>query len=431
MYLDLRSKLKMYQSGQDREAKSGTSNRGAGCDLGGFTASTPEGDCYVIEKEYPGTYIYGGFSLEALFKTRISAFGKVCPGLGEGIRPEELLFLDTETTGLSGGAGTVIFLLGAGFFREDRFYVRQFFMRDYDEEPALLEAFNSLLKKFSGIVTFNGKAFDWNIIKSRFAFNRMRLAAEEPVHIDLLYPSRRIWKLKLSSCRLGALEESVLGETRIGDIPSEMVPSAYFRYLETGDVSEIKRVISHNERDILSLVSLFTRIGSLLDNPLGEAECEEELMGVGGIFAKDRDYGKVVRCFEPCARSGKTAIRNQALKGLAEVYKRQGNYREAVRCWEEILKEGKPRPLYPAVELAKFYEHKAKDFFAAIELVREALSSAVELGLVGSSAYAELKKRHERLLRKIKRGENGERGNGQNYGPGYGEDSQGISYRDE
>src|SRR4029453_12755065 len=124
----------------------------------------------------------------------------------EGFDLTEAVFLDTETTGLAAGAGTAAFLIGVGFVQGSRFVVRQYFMRDYHEEGALLEALAEELKAFRYMVTFNGKMFDIPLLDARFRLNRGRFPLAETPHLDLLHPARRLWKLRLDSCRAPALE---------------------------------------------------------------------------------------------------------------------------------------------------------------------------------------------------------------------------------
>ena len=201
----------------------------------GSVCSSASGSFYIIESRYPLTYTYGGSKLGSVPDIDAKSLAMLGGEDFGGIAAEKLLFLDTETTGLSGGAGTVAFLVGTGFFTDGVFVIRRYFMRDYDEEPAMLDGFNAFLTGFEGLVTFNGKSFDWNLLQSRFISNRIKCFLKSPGHIDLLYPARRIWGLKLESCRLSSLEENVLGERRSGDIPGELIPSVYFRYLENGD----------------------------------------------------------------------------------------------------------------------------------------------------------------------------------------------------
>jgi len=352
-----------------------------------------------------------------------------------GNMAEHMLFIDTETTGLSYGTGTIAFLIGLGYFEKDSFILKQFFLRDYDEETAVLYEISSIIKNYKFIVSFNGKSYDWNILQSRFAFNRLNASLDGFVHIDLLYPSRRIWKLKLENCRLASIEENILGEARTDDIPGAMIPAVYFKYLEDRDTSDIKRVIEHNRRDILCMVSLLVRICRMLKNPLAETDGCTELLGVGTIFEThallekkqlhreqeklNEIYGgricikenitessnaqMLIDCFTGCTKSQNSHVRESASKKLAEYYKKNGMYKEAVEQWKAMLQSNTSLKLYPMLELAKYYEHRAKDIPKAIEIVEQAMKETGKLGYRNNIYLDDLKKRLERLRRKIEK----------------------------
>jgi len=404
MYQNLKSKLELYKTGQ---IKKSCQEEKTGLDvhdiIEGSACSNDNGSCYVIENRYPVTYLHGGCCLGDAQCANMPSMRRVCRDLPLDANIEDFLFLDTETTGLSGGTGTVAFLAGAGFFLGDEFVLRQYFMRDYDEEPAMLTALDELLSDRKGLVTFNGKSFDWNLLQSRFTFNRMRPALKDPIHMDLLFPSRRIWRLKLESCRLTSLEENILGEYRIDDIPGAQIPSIYFEYLDSRDATDIKRVIKHNELDILSLVSLMVRISCKLDNPLGEADGAQELLGLGRIFEANGEYATVIHCFENCMESEILSVKDAASRRLSNIYKRSGNYSRAVEHWESMLADSKMTDIFPLIELAKYYEHREKDVSKAIDLVEKAMKISSRVGFMNNLYYNDLKKRIERLKRKAGR----------------------------
>ena len=139
-----------------------------------------------------------------------------------------VLFLDTETTGLSGGAGTVAFEIGIGFIDERGMVIRQYVMRDYGEEGPMLEEIAALFSRFDTVVSFNGKAFDLPLLESRMVMNRIRLAPTQMPQLDLLHAARRVYKLRLKRCNLASLEEAVLGRKRCDDLPGAQVPQRYF-----------------------------------------------------------------------------------------------------------------------------------------------------------------------------------------------------------
>jgi len=186
--------------------------------LGRFV-STPFGQSFIRENYFPPDYKCGEVELFQIFQSS----PKIISHLARDDRLNEInihktAFLDTETTGLAGGAGTYIFLVGVGYFEENQFCVRQYFMRDYNEERALLSALNDLLVNFKTVVTYNGKTFDLPLMESRYIMSGIKMSLENPYHFDLLYPARRLWKRRLESCSLSTVEREILKVRRIDDI---------------------------------------------------------------------------------------------------------------------------------------------------------------------------------------------------------------------
>ncbi|MDP4092960.1 MAG: ribonuclease H-like domain-containing protein [Bacillota bacterium] len=400
--MDLKAKLDMYIKS---EKPANTVQKRTGPDIheimDGTVLSNCDGSFFLLEDIYPDRYIHGGYPLGKVYEIKYNTLCKVFDGMEESFDIREFLFLDTETTGLSGGTGTVAFLVGVGFYKEDTFVLRQFLMRDYDEEPAMLRELNDLMKGYKYLVTFNGKAFDWNLLQTRFTFNRIKMNMKSPIHLDLLYPSRRIWKLKLESCRLTSLEENVLEEYRVDDIPGALIPGIYFKYLEDRNATEIKKVMTHNKLDIISMVSLLAKINSLLEKPFAESDGQHELLGVGRIFETGGRNSEVRECYESCMKSGNSLVSSLAYKRLVSICKRNRDYSKLAEYCEQMLSYGLTNRIPILIELAKYYEHRAKDMIRAIETVEAAISECTKIGL-GSSLYrSELKIRHDRLKRKI------------------------------
>ena len=211
------------------------------------------------------------------YVSRVPADGALFSLSGEGLRrmrfdapfdPRRALFLDTETTGLSGGAGTVAFLVGLGRVEGDRFAVYQYLMPNYGAEPLLLEKVAALVREAEALVTFNGRSFDVPLLRSRFVMCRMEDPTRDMPHLDLIHPARRAWKLRLKDCSLGHIEESVLGIRRENDIPGSEVPERYFSFLKSGDMSLLEDIVSHNRQDIVSLEALLARLSRAYAAPL-------------------------------------------------------------------------------------------------------------------------------------------------------------------
>lgn len=374
----------------------------------GAVLDGPHGACFVGEQRLPLHHRHGDESLGGFFE--ISGQGLGCLArLAEplDVDPERILFLDTETTGLSGGTGTYVFLVGVGFFRDDHLVVRQVFMRHHAEEPAMLAAVADLLADAEAIVTFNGKSFDMPLLMTRFTANRQRRAFPSLVHLDLLHPSRRFWRDRLEACNLGTLERAILGHTRVRDIPSWMIPDLYFRYVRGADPAPMARVFEHNLHDVLSLVTLACRMGRLLD---GEPRTEAD---VHDLFAAARIYDDLGLWDEALSRyeraltlTRSVTLRASILGRLAALCKRSGQHERAMELWRRLATLGLTG-CEPLVELAKHYEHRLRDYDAAIAVVEEALTLTELQALRRQPGVAlqqvALEHRHGRLLEKRRR----------------------------
>jgi uncharacterized protein YprB with RNaseH-like and TPR domain len=174
----------------------------------------------------------------------------------EHARPEDLVFLDLETTGLG---STPLFLIGAMKWEESGLVVRQYFARSYAEERAVLERFLADVADQPLLVSFNGKSFDLPYVRVRSAATGVpfRIA---PAHLDLLHVSRRIWRGRLPDCKLQTLERAVCGRMRAGDIPGSEIPQAYHDFVRTGDARQMVTCLHHNLLDLVTLADLMTRM---------------------------------------------------------------------------------------------------------------------------------------------------------------------------
>ena len=272
------------------------------------------GVCYRVTRRYVLSELRGPRPLGALLAQSPSVLGALHPAFGLGRRNDflEAAFIDTETTGLGGGAGVYAFMVGVGTFEQAEakkgtfgeigldelsqrvnpsipnrtgtqetldgsaeaygpdagleFVVRQFFMRSPAEEGALLVALSELLGDYAMTVTFNGRSFDLPLLRTRFQQNywlfpagmeEVALLAPDRPHLDLLHPARKLWRKRLKSCRLINLEEQVLGLRRsTEDVPGMLIPQLYVDYVRSGDARPLAGIFYHNCEDIVSMVSL-------------------------------------------------------------------------------------------------------------------------------------------------------------------------------
>ncbi|MGE5325742.1 MAG: ribonuclease H-like domain-containing protein, partial [Deltaproteobacteria bacterium] len=221
----------------------------------GTVESNFRGEYFSARQLFPFGRPYGKLRIGDISTAELASLGIF---LAESTLPEaaKLAYLDTETTGLAGGTGTCAFLIGVGIVEGRQFAVRQFFLRDYPEEKAVLAALAEMLEPFAGVVTFNGKTFDLPLLETRYALARMKSPFARLVHLDLLHPARRLWKLRLDSCKLTHLEKHILGIERQGDVDGAEIPAIYFDYLRTGEARGLQPVFYHNALDIMTLTAL-------------------------------------------------------------------------------------------------------------------------------------------------------------------------------
>ena len=317
---------------------------------------------------------------------------------GEYWDVRKLLFLDTETTGLSGGAGTLAFEIGLGFIDARGMVIRQYVMRDYGEESAMLADIASLLPRFDTLVTFNGKSFDIPLLESRMVMHRIRVHLTDWPHLDLLHACRRVYKLRLGRCSLSALEEAVLGESRTDDLPGAQVPQRYFDYLRTREFALLEDVLRHNRQDVESLASLTGYLCSAFREPEQLAHAEDAFC-VGRTLLRGGHTEEGRRCLRIL---GMSSMSSQAHMVLSASYKKSREWASSVAMWTEMIARGEGGT-WPYVELAKYYEHTERDYARALRYAGAALSRALNLSPLGGddAEIATLRKRVERLKRKL------------------------------
>ncbi|MEG2701676.1 MAG: ribonuclease H-like domain-containing protein [Clostridia bacterium] len=359
------------------------------------TASSPTGGCYHKQAVFPLTTFCD--RRHATPETLVSAFG--CP-FPPRVAPEDLLFLDTETTGLSGGAGTLAFEVGLGYFTQSGFVVEQLLMHDYPEEPELLRILASRMRQFTVLCTFNGRTFDVPLLRSRFLMNRMPDDCLPATHADVLHPARRLWKLRLKQCTLSRLEEQLLGVVREDDLPGALVPQTYFQYLKDRDFAPLERILEHNRQDVVSLAQLFYFLLKQVNKP-EEITQGEDLLSLARTMEKRGDLQKAAKCYRLCARGD---TRAQAFLALAATQKRQGNADAAFKLYQAMANRG-DEPIFAYEALAKLCEHQRRDLEQALSYTRQALLLLSEPSLFRTEAVQQqqraLQYRYMRLRRKL------------------------------
>jgi uncharacterized protein YprB with RNaseH-like and TPR domain len=174
-----------------------------------------------------------------------------------GLRPEDVLFLDLETTGLS---YTPLFLIGMLMWEAEGPVVRQYLARNYAEEAAVTALFLDAAAEKRLLISFNGKSFDVPYVRARAAHYGLPCALDHP-HLDLLHESRRVWRGRVPNCRLQTLEQHICGHAeRVGDIPSAMIPAVYDTFVRTGDARRLVQVLRHNVIDLITVAELMAKL---------------------------------------------------------------------------------------------------------------------------------------------------------------------------
>lgn len=315
------------------------------------------------------------------------------------------LFFDLETTGLSGGVGVIPFLAGLGYYREEIFYVRQYFLGDPAAEERMVAEMADFFAEmdFQSIVTYNGKVFDLPLLETRFILNRQPLVLSELPHLDFLFPARRLWRHKYENCRLYTLALDVINTGRTEDIPSAEIPYRYFQYLRTGSPDLVDPIIYHNAEDILSLLGLVISAGKIFSEDPESCDSDPmDLFGAGKIMESYGDEEQSLKYFEK-ALDGRLSgdLTLSVKRRLSLRYKKSGDWERATALWEEMVDNTSLTrdSLFSFRELAMYFEHREKNFEKARRYAEE--------GMVASFGFSpgyenDFRKRLERIKVKLK-----------------------------
>ncbi|MDP5274074.1 ribonuclease H-like domain-containing protein [Chengkuizengella axinellae] len=291
------------------------------------------------------------------------------------IQHDKMLFFDTETTGLGIGTGNVPFMLGIGYYTKEEFVVEQLFIRNPSEELAMLTYMNEKFQQFTHLVSYNGKTFDLPLLKNRFVLHRKTYEGEHLEHLDLLYPARSLWRNTLTTCKLSYVEHQRLGIHRVDDVPGSMAPTLYFKYLSEKDPNIMADVFRHNEIDIVTLAVLSIYFTTLFeDTELYKSIELDELYRLCLWFNKMELTDQFQQVYELLIKRATEEDPNYFIP-LAMIFKKKKEVETSVFLWREFIElQGHQRMINtePYIELAKYYEHRKKDFEKAIYYTKEA-----------------------------------------------------------
>ena len=415
--MNIRDKLKQLDRNKDSapEKKSGAKTAVHKKEVDSFftdhfsgeVVTNQYGEFFLKKEDYSLDFTHGLYELRS-FPRQIQSSGPKKPrknvftGQMPSVSRKEIVFLDTETTGLAGGTGTVPFMVGTGFFQDNAFCVRQYLLRDFEEETALLSHLREFLDEFVVVVSFNGRCFDLPLLSTRMIMNRFS-ELETDYHLDLLTSARRVWS-HLESCSLTSLEQKILSFTREDDLPGREVPGVYFNYLQHKKPLLLKPVFKHNKLDIVSLVTLFVHLLSVHRAENVNNLNVRELFALGRLYEKEKMLSRSIDFYEQAySRVDSPYLRTKIEKKLTWQYKRSDHWLDAVEIWQQMASNGRGK-LFPYRELAKYYEHNKKDYEQALACTRRALSYLDQKKAIikkAGSKKDKLKHRQKRLQNKI------------------------------
>lgn len=343
--------------------------------IAGRRESVGDSTVFVTEYILPTTQRHGRMKISDLSSLAEGACKHLFPECLEKIsNPGSIVFLDTETTGLAGGAGTIAFMIGIGRWasgQNEGFKISQLFLEDLDREAPLLDFLAQELIDAECLVTYNGKCYDIPLLENRFVLNRREWPIAHVPHLDMLFSARTLWRAENMNCRLSTLEQSVLGFQRNGDIPGSEIPALYNWYLRQGANARLADVFTHNRYDIASLAGLLWAAGQATTKA-GPARA-----GAGLIHAKKGRTEKAKIAFKASLNENlPIEIRKKILGKLALEYKKDRDWNRALGAWRQLLKI-EPDNFFAIEESAKALEHGLSDFKTALTLVENAINQYV------------------------------------------------------
>ena len=364
--------------------------------LSGEVVKTEFGEHFETERLWENHRRHGSVYISDLGDLPEDLLHPLSDGAIARAHPTRWAFLDTETTGLMGGTGTYAFLIGVGCVDGEGFRLRQFFMRDYGEEASLLHRLSEYLERFDVLITYNGKSYDQPLLETRFRMARARHPFDRMQHLDLLFGARRLWKLRLDSCRLVELENRILGFERVGDLPGEMIPYVYFDFLRSQRAFRVVPIFHHNAIDILTLACLTAIV------PLAFRSPESASLRHGA------DYIGLARWLEQADRCEEalTLYRRAIEMGLPDelmfrtlwdiggIERRRGRHDAALAVVTELAGTRNAFRVRAFEQLAKHYEHREKNYAMALDMTLQALAF---------EDTPEIRRREQRLKARLNR----------------------------
>jgi uncharacterized protein YprB with RNaseH-like and TPR domain len=360
-----------------------------------------------IEKTVPYHFFYPAFTDQNYASIQLPLLTK--KQFSDPIAIEDLLVFDLETTGLAGGTGTYPFLMGFGVFEKENIRIYQYFLPEFGREISAYLDMKALWGEKKTFLSYNGKSYDYPLLRNRLILNRMENPFERYSHLDLLHLTRRLWKHTLPSCSLESIEEQIFSFNRWHDIDGSLIPQAYFTFLHTGEINDIKRIIDHNQQDIVSLARLLFYMHQLENSELSSDYPERDLVPLFNIAVTVSDLDRI----DPIINSFAIDDRKlpiQSLKNYSLLLKRQKKWDQALEIWQNFIENGE-EIIFSCEETAKYYEHRDINLEQAMEYTNRAIDFLSILGEIQKDEGMEelrngFNRRLNRIMEKMNRKKN-------------------------
>ena len=386
--------------------------------LGGAVVERSEGAVIVVDREYRSGTMHGRLPIGDIASViadgaeAMNVMAEAWPS-AKGLSGR-LLFLDLETTGLFGGAGTQAFLIGCAAIDGDAIRVRQFLLPGFEHERAVLNELQAWAKDHGAVCTYNGRTFDVPLIETRFMFHRVPCPLDGVPHLDMLHAARRLWRQRPlttgtpdpddSSCSLSVLEKHLAGLHRIGDVPGYEIPSRFFRFVRDGDARPLEAVLEHNRLDLISLAVVLARAITLIMRGPDEAKTAQEAYGLARVYERagshDNAEASLLRTIDFARRvGGEPEVHAEALRRLAWLRRRARRVHDAADAWRELAslpRCGASLRREAKEALAIHYEHRSKNLQVARQHALDLLSEV-------DANQVRVRHRLDRLERKLAR----------------------------
>jgi hypothetical protein len=383
--------------------------------------------CFLVERQWKPSAKHGKDEIGAIAETVGSAIEEAPLFAGGLAARPPFMFFDLETTGLHGGAGTHVFLVGCGWFDEGRFVTRQYVLTRFADERPLLATVASEIAQAGALVSFNGKSFDAPLLETRYLFHRLEWRGSAVPHVDVLHPARQFWRGRplptgpsprpaasdldrRAECSLVALERQLLGHRRAGDVAGFEIPARYFQFVRSGDAGPLALVLEHNRHDLLSLAGLTARLLGLARKGPEATRDAREALALGRVYARAGLDARACAAFERAVALSRApagafdAVTIESLRALALAYRHRRAFDAAAACWQRLLDtRGCPAPYASeaAEALAIHNEHRRRDLETARSFALRNLEHA-ERGMRPAWTQA-VRHRLTRLERKLGR----------------------------